>query len=98
MRVRENIRRKCPNEWCNNTWALYHDNAPAHASPVLRQFLASTKTTVISHPPYLPGLALCDFFLFPKMKLKLKGRRFDSIKEVQTESRDAIKMLTQNDF
>jgi hypothetical protein len=24
-------------------------------------------------------LAPCDFFLFPNMKLKLKGRRFDTI-------------------
>jgi hypothetical protein len=29
-------------------------------------------------------LAPCDFFLFPKMKLKLKGRRFDTIEEIQT--------------
>ena len=34
------------------------------------------------HPPYSPDLAPCDFFLFPKMKLKLKGRRFDTIEEI----------------
>jgi hypothetical protein len=27
-----------------------------------------------------------DFFLFPKMKLKLKGRRFDTTEEIQAES------------
>jgi hypothetical protein len=32
------------------------------------------------------------------MKLKLKGRCFDSTEEIQTESRDVIKMLTRNDF
>jgi hypothetical protein len=31
-------------------------------------------------------LAPCDFFLFPKMKLKLKGRRFDGLEEIQRES------------
>jgi hypothetical protein len=31
-------------------------------------------------------LAPCDFFLFPKMKLKLKGRRFDTTEEIQAES------------
>jgi hypothetical protein len=31
------------------------------------------------------------------MKLKLKGRRFDSI-EIQTELQNAMKTLTQNDF
>jgi hypothetical protein len=32
------------------------------------------------------------------MKLKLKGRRFESIEEIQFESQDVMKMLTQNDF
>jgi hypothetical protein len=36
-----------------------------------------------------PDLAPCDFFLFPKMKLKLKGRRFDTIEEIQAESQSA---------
>jgi hypothetical protein len=37
----------------------------------------------ILHPPYFPDLAPCDFFLFPKMKLKLKGRRIDTTEEIQ---------------
>jgi hypothetical protein len=31
-------------------------------------------------------LVPCDFFLFPKIKLQLKGRRFDTIEEIQAES------------
>jgi hypothetical protein len=41
---------------------------------------------VIPHPPYNPDLAPCDFLLFPKMKLKLKGRRFNAIEEIQAEN------------
>jgi hypothetical protein len=33
------------------------------------QFLAKRKMAVIPHPPYSPHLALCEYFLFPKMKL-----------------------------
>jgi hypothetical protein len=40
---------------------------------------------VIPHPPYSPNLASCDFFLFPKMKLKLKGCQFDTTEEIQAE-------------
>jgi hypothetical protein len=40
---------------------------------------------VIPHPPYSPDLATYDFFLFPKMKLKLNGRRFDTIEEIQAK-------------
>ena len=51
-------------------------------------------------PPYSPDLATCVFFLllFPKMKLKLKGRRVDSIKAIQTLSQNAMNTLTWNDF
>jgi hypothetical protein len=55
-------------------------------------------TTVIPHPPYSPDLVTCDFSLFPKMKLKVKRRRFDSIEEIQTESQNAMKTLTRNNF
>jgi hypothetical protein len=32
------------------------------------------------------------------VKLKLKGRRFDSIEEIQIESQEVMKMLPQNVF
>jgi hypothetical protein len=40
----------------------------------------------IPYPQYSPDFAPCDFFLFPKMKLKLKGRQFDTIEEIQAKS------------
>jgi hypothetical protein len=45
---------------------------------------------VIPHPPYSPDLAPCDFFLFPKMKLKMKRRRRDTIEEIQAESQRVL--------
>ena len=39
------------------------------------QFLAKNNMTVMPHPPYSPDLAPCDFFLFPKLQLRMKGRR-----------------------
>jgi hypothetical protein len=45
---------------------------------------------VIPHTPYSPDLAPCNFFLFPKTKMKLKGRRFDTTEEIQAESQRPI--------
>ena len=42
--------------------------------------------TAIPHPPYSPDLVPCDFFLFPKLKLRMKGRTFNTIEEIQEES------------
>jgi hypothetical protein len=45
-----------------------------------------------------PDLAPCDFFLFPKMKIQLKGRRFETIEEIQAESQVVLDRLTKKDF
>jgi hypothetical protein len=55
------------------------------------------KMTVITHPPYSSDLAPCDFFLFPKMKQKLKERQFDTIEEIQPESPRPLDTLTEKD-
>jgi hypothetical protein len=53
---------------------------------------------VIPRPPYPPDLASRDFFLFPKMKLKLKGRRFDNNEEIQDDSPKLLDTLAEKDF
>jgi len=91
---------KHPAKWHYNSWAMHHDNTPAHTSLTVRQFSASTEMTVILHPPYLQDLATCNFFLFLKMKLKLKAQRYDSTEQIQTKSQNVMKkmMKMQNDF
>jgi hypothetical protein len=78
-RLCENERRCCPKLWREHTWLLHHDNATSHTSILTQQFLVKNKMALIPHPLYFPDLAPRDFFLFPKMKLNLKGRRFDTI-------------------
>jgi hypothetical protein len=53
---------------------------------------------VIPHPPQSPDLALCYSFIFSKMKLKLKERRFDNIEEIQAESQRVLDTVTGKDF
>jgi hypothetical protein len=36
----------------------------------------------LPHLPYSPDLAPADFFLFPKMKMWLKGRNFHTVAEI----------------
>jgi hypothetical protein len=54
-----------------------------------RHFLAEHKMAAIPYPPYSLYLAPCDFFQFSKIKLNLKGRRFDTNEEIQAESQSA---------
>ena len=74
--LRDAVRRKRPELWESQTWMLRHDNAPAHASLLICSYLAKHQTSIVPHPPCSPDLAPADFFLFPKLKTTLKGRRF----------------------
>lgn len=65
------------------SWSLLHDNAPAHNAILVRDYLAKRNVCVIDHPPYSPDLAPCDFFLFPKLKMPLKGCYFDDVDTIQ---------------
>ena len=48
--------------------------------------------------PYSPDLATCDFWLFPKLKEKLRGCRYETIEEIKTAGTKVIDTLTQEDF
>jgi len=72
-RLRENVRHKRPEMWKNRNWLLHHDNAPAHTSLIVGKFLTKNNVTTVPHPAYSPDLAPCDFYMFPKIKLRLKG-------------------------
>jgi hypothetical protein len=53
---------------------------------------------IVPHPPYLPDLAPCDFALFPKLKLKLKGRSFETVFDIRRESQAILDSIKENDF
>jgi hypothetical protein len=84
------VRRLRSELWRQKNWLLHHDNAPPQTFFFTREFLTKHKVTVVSHQPY---------FLFPFLKIKLKGRRFDTIEMIEAESQamlitqDAVKKL-----
>ena len=43
-------------------------------------------------------MALRDFWLFPKLKRPLRGYRFDTIEEIQAESKEALKAIAEIEF
>jgi histone-lysine N-methyltransferase SETMAR len=54
-------------ELFDNSCILLLDNATAHTSLSVKEFLATKQITVLEHLPYSPDLAPIDFFLFPKI-------------------------------
>ena len=64
-------------------WQLHHNNAPTHTSHLVQNFLAKHQITQVTQPHYSPDLVPCDFWLSPKLKSPLKGKRFQTIDEIQ---------------
>jgi len=91
------VRRKRPEKWANG-FILHHDNAPCHTSPLVRKFLSTKNITVCPHPPYSPDLAPCVFWLFPKVKMTMKGKRFESTQDIEGATTAQLKTLKKEDF
>ena len=60
--------------WATGDWQLYHDNVPPHASHLLHSVLVKYQITQVTQ--LSPDLVPCDFWLFPKLKSPLNGKRF----------------------
>jgi transposase len=77
---------------------LHHNNVLAHASLLIRSYLAKHQISVVPHSPYSPDLAPAGFFLFPKLKTTLKGRRFQTIEEIQENVTREMRAITESAF
>jgi len=63
-----------------------------------QQFLSNKHITVCPHPPYSPDLAPCDFWLFPKVKMTMKGKCFELIQDIEAATTAQLKTLMKEDF
>ena len=62
------------------------------------EFLAQNNITMLPHPPYSPDLALCNFFLFPKLKTHLKQHHFGTVENIQAAVTRALNIISNEDF
>jgi hypothetical protein len=53
---------------------------------------------IVPHPPYLLDLAPFDFGLFLKLKMKLEGRHFETVSDIQRDSQAVLDSIKENDF
>jgi hypothetical protein len=66
-----------------------HDNATALKTASVCQLLPQKSYNPLSSP-YSPDLSPPDYFLFPKLKMKLKGLHFQDVAKIQEAVTDEI--------
>ena len=56
------------------------------------------RISLLNHPPRSPDLSRCDYFLFPKLKTKMKGAFYDDIPAIQAAVTEVLKNIPINDI
>ena len=77
---------------------LHHDNAAPHKAVVVTEYLRNVRVEVLPHPPYSPDLAPCNFFLFPRIKKKLKGKSFNSVENLTRAVQAVVDNIPKEDY
>jgi histone-lysine N-methyltransferase SETMAR len=54
--------------------------------------------TTLYQPPYSPDLSPPDYFLLPKLKMKLKELNFADVAEIQEAITDELKKFQKEEF
>jgi hypothetical protein len=65
---------------------------------VFANFLPPKKVTTLYHSPYFPDLSPPDYFLFSKLKIKLKGLHFTDVAEIQEAVTDELRRSQKGNF
>ena len=91
------IRHVRPEYSALGSWFLLHDNAPVHRAVAVQEFLAWKQVCVLHHLHYSPDLSPCDYFLFPKLKLPLKGRLSEDVRDIQAAVTLSLRAIPQED-
>ena len=96
-RVIESVKLKRPSKAANG-WILHQDNASPHTAHITDTFLWINNIQLLPQPPYSPDLAPSDFWIFFRIKKTMKGRRFSTIEEIQTNTRIALDSIGKEEF
>ena len=96
--LRDAIGGKWSQLWATGDWQLHRDNASAPAS-CLTEFFAKHHIIQVTQLPYSPDLAPCDFWLSPKLKSALKGKKsLHTVDEVRENTMGQLMVIPTKDF
>lgn len=97
-RLLSRIRRVRPEYREQGSWRLLHDNAPSHRSTLVTDFLVKNGILSINHSPYSPDMAPCDYFLFGRLHLPMKGKRYADVEAIQKASTIILKDMPADEL
>ena len=97
-RLVSRIRRIRPEYREEGSWRLLHDNAPSHHSTLTTGYLTKNRIVSINHSPYSPDMAPCGFYLFGKLHLAMKGKRYADVNAIPMASTAILNAIPKDDL
>ena len=82
-----------PRAMGNGDWQLHHNDVAAHASRLRQSVLVIYQTTQETQLHYRQDLVPCYFWLFPKLKSPMKGKRFQTVSEIQENMMEQLMVI-----
>ncbi|XP_014768460.1 uncharacterized protein LOC106867902 [Octopus bimaculoides] len=79
-------------------WHLHQGNEPVHNSIMVTNYFTTMGMKTVLHPYYSLDLALCDFWLFLKLKENFRNSHFEDIEEMKVDVTDVLDTFTLKDF
>lgn len=84
IKLHRAIREKRPDyQYRHDKIIFQHDNAPAHTSTLVRNYLEALNWEILPQPPYSPDLAPSDYHLFSSMGHALAEQHFANYEDVK---------------
>ena len=89
--IRSYIRNRC-------CWYTGERDIKWNKAAIVREYLKQEKVVELPHPPYSPDLATCDFFLFPRLKKHLAGRKYQTRKNLGSAIFQCLNSIPRKDI
>jgi hypothetical protein len=86
---------------CTTSDVWPHHDAEISLLAICRAFSSSlhrASIPVITQPPYSSDLASSDFWLFPTLKMSLKGTRFATMEDIKSNVKAELQKIPKEAF
>ncbi len=77
---------------------LHMDNAPVHTAQITCLHLLFSRLHTLPHPPYLLDLVLSNFWFHNRVKKALRGRRCQSLDDLEQAADEEIGIISSEEF
>ena len=75
---------------------ILHDSARSHTAAAVTDLLRRWQWEILEHPPYSPDMSPCDYDLFARVKVLLRGTRYYTRDELIRASGRSIRNINKD--